>query len=65
MAYLKNYDDLGVRTSRSFADCNIFEMFCICKIFIDKRIAQSLCSSRATCMIWHDTCGTRLQPRHQ
>ena len=41
---------LGVYTSRSFIDCNLFSngMIRSCKISTEKRVSPSLCNSRAS-----------------
>jgi len=44
---------LGVYASRLFVDCSLFQMVIrSCKIFTDKRVARSLCNSRASCSRW-------------
>jgi len=53
MAYVKAAITmtLGVQTSRSFVDCNHFKMECfVVQHCTDKRVAQSLCNSRASCL---------------
>jgi len=51
MAYLKAAIamTIGVYTSRSFIDCNLFSngMIRSCKISTDKRVTWSLCTIRA------------------